>query len=70
MGLARASYYHKPTREEKQKVRDMELRQWIEDIHVELPGYGYHRIRRMVGSTVHTADSIGFGRSGKTLGVS
>jgi putative transposase len=46
MGLARASYYHKPSKEEKQQTRDMELRQWIEDIHVELPGYGYRRIRR------------------------
>lgn len=45
MGLARASYYHKPTREEQIQARDMELRQWIEDIHLELPGYGYRRIR-------------------------
>jgi putative transposase len=45
MGLARASYYHKPKREEKLQLRDMELRQQIEDIHVELPGYGYRRIR-------------------------
>lgn len=46
MGLPRASYYHKPSREEKQQVRDMELRQWIEEIHVDLPGYGYRRIRQ------------------------
>ncbi len=45
MGLARASFYHKPTREDKLQVRDMELRQVIEDIHLELPGYGYRRIR-------------------------
>ena len=46
MGLARASYYHKPTRQGKLQERDMELRQQIEEIHVELPGYGYRRIRR------------------------
>jgi transposase InsO family protein len=45
MQLARASYYHKPTREEKLQARDMELRQLIEEIHLELPGYGYRRIR-------------------------
>lgn len=46
MGLARASFYHKPTREEKRQARDMELRALIEEIHVELPGYGYRRIRK------------------------
>lgn len=46
MRLARASYYHKPTREEKLRAHDMELRQAIEEIHLELPGYGYRRIRR------------------------
>jgi putative transposase len=45
MGLAKASYYHKPIREEKLQQRDMVLRQAIEDIHLELPGYGYRRIR-------------------------
>lgn len=46
MQLARASYYHKPTRQEKLRERDMFLRQAIEEIHVELPGYGYRRVRR------------------------
>lgn len=45
MQLARASYYHKPTRAEKLQERDMVLRQTIEEIHLELPGYGYRRIR-------------------------
>lgn len=45
MGISRATYYHQPIREEKQKVRDMELRGLIEEIHLELPGYGYRRIR-------------------------
>ena len=45
MGLARASYYHKPTRQEKLQERDMALRHAIEEIHLELPGYGYRRIR-------------------------
>jgi hypothetical protein len=41
MGISRAAYYHKSVREERQAARDMELRGWIEEIHVELPGYGY-----------------------------
>ena len=45
MQLARASYYHKPTRQVKLQERDMVLRHSIEEIHVELPGYGYRRIR-------------------------
>lgn len=45
MQLARASYYHKPTRQEKLQERDMALRHAIEEIHLELPGYGYRRIR-------------------------
>lgn len=46
MGMARSTYYHKPTRAEKQRLSDTELRSLIEDIHVELPGYGYRRIRQ------------------------
>lgn len=45
MELARASYYHKPTRQERLQERDMALRHAIEEIHLELPGYGYRRIR-------------------------
>ena len=45
MGISRATYYNKSIREERQSVKDMELRGWIEEIHMELPGYGYRRIR-------------------------
>lgn len=45
MGIARATYYHQTKREEWQLARDMELKRKIEEIHVELPGYGYRRIR-------------------------
>lgn len=45
MGISRATFYHSPVREEKQMASDMELRTLIEDIHLELPGYGYRRIR-------------------------
>jgi len=45
MGISRATYYHKSIREERQAAKDMELRAWIEEIHLELPGYGYRRIR-------------------------
>lgn len=44
MGLARATYYHKPTREEQIIQRDLALRAAIEEIHSELPGYGYRRV--------------------------
>lgn len=44
MGIARATYYHEPMREQHQQQRDMFLRNKIEEIHVELPGYGYRRI--------------------------
>lgn len=45
MGISRASFYHQPVRDEHQLARDMELRSLIEEIHLELPGYGYRRIR-------------------------
>lgn len=45
MGLARSTYYHQPTRQEKIQERDIELREAIEGIHIELPGYGYRRVR-------------------------
>ncbi len=57
MGLARATYYHKPTRLEKLQESDMVLRQLIEEIHLELPGYGYRRIREHLlrqGKVVNT----------------
>lgn len=45
MGISRASYYHRPRKEELQLSRDMELRTAIEQIHLEFPGYGYRRVR-------------------------
>ena len=45
MGISRSTYYHKPVRDERQLSNDMELRNTIEEIHAELPGYGYRRIR-------------------------
>jgi len=45
MGLSRATYYHKTRREQDQLDRDLELKELIEKIHLELPGYGYRRIR-------------------------
>lgn len=45
MGIARSTYYHLPLREERQRTRDLELRGVIEQIHLELPGYGYRRVR-------------------------
>lgn len=45
MGISRGTYYHQPVRKERQRLRDLALRTEIERIHVELPGYGYRRIR-------------------------
>lgn len=45
MGISRATYYHATVREERQWARDQELRDQIEKIHEELPGYGYRRVR-------------------------
>lgn len=44
MGLARSTYYHEPDEKDQHRIKDNELRVLIEDIHVELPGYGYRRI--------------------------
>jgi len=44
-GLARATFYRHPVREERQLKHDQELKAAIEDIHSELPGYGYRRVR-------------------------
>lgn len=46
MGISRATFYHKPIRRERQLVRDLDLKREIENIHLELPGYGYRRIYR------------------------
>jgi putative transposase len=45
MGIARSTYYHRTFKEEKQLAKDFELRDQIEKIHLEFPGYGYRRIR-------------------------
>lgn len=45
MGIARSTYYERPLKEEMQLRRDIDLRDAIESIHVEFPGYGYRRIR-------------------------
>ncbi len=45
MGISRATFYRKPIKEEMQMRKDMELRDAIEKIHLEFPGYGYRRIR-------------------------
>lgn len=46
MGIARSTFYHEPIRQDRQVERDMALRGMIEQIHVELPGYGYRRVRQ------------------------
>lgn len=45
MGISRTTYYRRPIRQEKMLKTDLELRDEIEKIHLELPGYGYRRIR-------------------------
>lgn len=45
MGLSRATFYHQPGRLERQRARDLELRDEIEKIHLTLPGYGYRRVK-------------------------
>ena len=46
MGISRSAFYHRPKREADQLARDLKLRDLIEKIHQELPGYGYRRIRQ------------------------
>lgn len=56
-GIARATFYNESIREDKQLRRDLELRSVIEEIHTELPGYGYRRVREHLlreGKTVNT----------------
>ena len=43
MGVARATYYKKPSG--KRLKADMELKGLIDEIHVDFPGYGYRRIK-------------------------
>jgi putative transposase len=44
MGLPRATYYYGANHEEQKLKSDMELKERIEAIHLELPGYGYRRL--------------------------
>lgn len=44
MGIARATYYYETDHPEKKIRLDLELRKKIEEIHLDLPGYGYRRI--------------------------
>lgn len=43
MGISRATYYYKP-KESSKKYSDFEVRQMIENVHVDFPFYGYRRI--------------------------
>jgi transposase InsO family protein len=45
IGISRATYYFKSVRGENQILNDIDLRDLIEVIHVDFPGYGYRRIR-------------------------
>jgi len=45
IGMARSSYYYRK-RQATPEVTDQELRNRIDAIHEELPGYGYRRIRK------------------------
>jgi putative transposase len=45
MGIAKSTYYHKSLRAERQLEKDLKLRDAIEIIQEEFPGYGYRRIR-------------------------
>jgi transposase InsO family protein len=56
-GISRATYYRDSIRDSRQLQSDLELRGVIEDIHVELPGYGYRRVREHLlreGKTVNS----------------
>jgi putative transposase len=45
MGISRSTYYYKSARGENQILKDIDLRDLIEIIHIKFPGYGYRRIR-------------------------
>ena len=47
MGLARSTYYYKPKIHSKVKAQqDLDLRDRIEEIQAEFPGYGYRRVHQ------------------------
>ena len=45
MGLCSSSYYYEPVDPRKRELWDVDLRDRIEAIHSEFPGYGYRRLR-------------------------
>jgi putative transposase len=45
IGIAKSNYYYKPTRKEAQLSIDMDLRNEIENIHLEFPDYDFRRVR-------------------------
>ncbi|RYZ79957.1 MAG: IS3 family transposase, partial [Proteobacteria bacterium] len=56
-GLSRSQFYKKSVREEKQLQADLALKNVIDEIHEELPGYGYRRVREHLlreGKTVNS----------------
>ena len=58
MGLARSTYYYKPKIDPKVKEQqDLDLRDRIEEIQAEFPGYGYRRVQQELkrrGETINT----------------
>ena len=58
MGLARSTYYYKPKINPKVKEQqDLDLRDRIEEIQAEFPGYGYRRVQQELkrrGETINT----------------
>lgn len=56
-GISRATYYNKSVKAEMQLKADLELKSVIDEIHVDLPGYGYRRVREHLlreGKTVNS----------------
>ena len=57
-GLARSRYYYKPKIDPKVRTqRDLDLRDRIENIQAEFPGYGYRRVQLELerrGETINT----------------
>ncbi len=45
MGVVKSTFYYKTEDKDERIESDLELRDEIEKIHVDLPGYGYRRIR-------------------------
>ena len=46
MGISRATYYYKSSKGVSQLLKEIDLRDWIELIHSEFPGYGYRRLQK------------------------